>query len=195
MQKIWLVLLIFLSGLVNSNQNSNFDHEIKVDIKDIRSDFKKKNENFFLTILNGIKGQRDSYYSFDSLNDIKVKPPKGFKLDKRSNSEVTYSHKESKILSFCRKKITLKLDPSDEYFITLKHLDKEILGADKSEYPLYENTNLVIYKNDDKAIKGYLLLQGKVIVANFEVCNNNSVDKDIFMLINWLKNIRNENTK
>jgi len=195
MQKIWLVLLIFLSGLVNSNQNSNFDHEIKVDIKDIRSDFKKKNENFFLTILNGIKGQRDSYYSFDSLNDIKVMPPEDFIEDKRSNSDVTYSHKESKILSFCRKKITLKLDPSDEYFITLKHLDKEILGADKSEYPLYENTNLVIYKNDDKAIKGYLLLQGKVIVANFEVCNNNSVDKDIFMLINWLKNIRNENTK
>ena len=195
MQKIWLVLLIFLSGLVNSNQNSNFDHEIKVDIKDIRSDFKKKNENFFLAILNGIKGQRDNYYSFDSLNDIKVMPPEDFIEDKRSNSEVTYSHKESKILSFCRKKITLKLDPSDEYFITLKHLDKEILGADKSEYPLYENTNLVIYKNDDKAIKGYLLLQGKVIVANFEVCNNNSVDKDIFMLINWLKNIRNENTK
>jgi len=195
MQKIWLVLLIFFSGLVNSNQNSNFDHEIKVDIKDIRSDFKEKNENFFLTILNGIKGQRDNYYSFDSLNDIKVMPPEDFIEDKRSNSEVTYSHKESKILSFCRKKITLKLDPSDEYFITLKHLDKEILGADKSEYPLYENTNLVIYKNDDKAIKGYLLLQGKVIVANFEVCNNNSVDKDIFMLINWLKNIRNENTK
>jgi len=195
MQKIWLVLLIFFSGLVNSNQNSNFDHEIKVDIKDIRSDFKEKNENFFLTILNGIKGQRDNYYSFDSLNDIKVMPPEDFIEDKRSNSEVTYSHKESKILSFCRKKITLKLDPSDEYFITLKHLDKEILGADKSEYPLYENTNLAIYKNDDKAIKGYLLLQGKVIVANFEVCNNNSVDKDIFMLINWLKNIRNENTK
>ena len=195
MQKIWLVLLIFFSGLVNSNENSNFDHEIKVDIKDIRSDFKEKNENFFLTILNGIKGQRDNYYSFDSLNDIKVMPPEDFIEDKRSNSEVTYSHKESKILSFCRKKITLKLDPSDEYFITLKHLDKEILGADKSEYPLYENTNLVIYKNDDKAIKGYLLLQGKVIVANFEVCNNNSVDKDNFMLINWLKNIRNENTK
>jgi len=195
MQKIWLVLLIFFSGLVNSNQNSNFDHEIKVDIKDIRSDFKEKNENFFLTILNGIKGQRDNYYSFDSLNDIKVMPPEDFIEDKRSNSDVTYSHKESKILSFCRKKITLKLDPSDEYFITLKHLDKEILGADKSEYPLYENTNLAIYKNDDKAIKGYLLLQGKVIVANFEVCNNNSVDKDIFMLINWLKNIRNENTK
>ena len=195
MQKIWLVLLIFFSGLVNSNQNSNFDHEIKVDIKDIRSDFKEKNENFFLTILNGIKGQKENYYSFDSLNDIKVMPPEDFIEDKRSNSEVTYSHKESKILSFCRKKITLKLDPSDEYFITLKHLDKEILGADKSEYPLYENTNLVIYKNDDKAIKGYLLLQGKVIVANFEVCNNNSVDKDIFMLINWLKNIRNENTK
>ena len=195
MQKKWLVLLLFLSGLVSSNQNANFDHEIKVDIKDIRSDFKEKNENFFLTILNGIKGQRDNYYSFDSLNDIKVMPPEDFIEDKRSNSEVTYSHKESKILSFCRKKITLKLDPSDEYFITLKHLDKEILGADKSEYPLYENTNLVIYKNDDKAIKGYLLLQGKVIVANFEVCNNNSVDKDIFMLINWLKNIRNENTK
>ena len=195
MQKIWLIFLIFLSGLVSSNQNSNFDHEIKVDIKDIRSDFKEKNENFFLTILNGIKGQRDNYYSFDSLNDIKVMPPEDFIEDKRSNSEVTYSHKESKILSFCRKKITLKLDPSDEYFITLKHLDKEILGADKSEYPLYENTNLAIYKNDDKAIKGYLLLQGKVIVANFEVCNNNSVDKDIFMLINWLKNIRNENTK
>ena len=193
--KKWLVSLLFLSGLVSSNQNANFDHEIKVDIKDIRSDFKEKNENFFLTILNGIKGQRDNYYSFDSLNDIKVMPPEDFIEDKRSNSEVTYSHKESKILSFCRKKITLKLDPSDEYFITLKHLDKEILGADKSEYPLYENTNLVIYKNDDKAIKGYLLLQGKVIVANFEVCNNNSVDKDIFMLINWLKNIRNENTK
>ena len=195
MQKKWLVLLLFLSGLVSSNQNANFDHEIKVNIKDIRSDFNEKNENFFLTILNGIKGQRDNYYSFDSLNDIKVMPPEDFIEDKRSNSEVTYSHKESKILSFCRKKITLKLDPSDEYFITLKHLDKEILGADKSEYPLYENTNLVIYKNDDKAIKGYLLLQGKVIVANFEVCNNNSVDKDIFMLINWLKNIRNENTK
>ena len=195
MQKKLLVLLLFLSGLVSSNQNGNFDHEIKVNIKDIRSNFNKKNENFFLTILNGIKGQRDNYYSFDSLNDIKVKPPEGFIEDKKSNSEVTYSQQETKILSFCSKKITLTLDPSDEYFITLKHLDKEILGADKSEYPLYENTNLVIYKNDDKAIKGYLLLQGKVIVANFEVCNNNSVDKDIFMLINWLKNIRNENTK
>jgi len=195
MQKIWLVLLIFFSGLVNSNQNSNFDHEIKVDIKDIRSDFKEKNENFFLTILNGIKGQRDNYYSFDSLNDIKVMPPEDFIEDKRSNSEVAYSHQESNILSFCNKKITLKLDPSNEYFITLKHLDKEILGADKSEYPLYENTNLVIYKKDEKNLKGYLLLQGKVIIAMFEVCNNRSLDKDIFILIDWLKNIRNDNTK
>ena len=195
MQKIWLVLLIILSGLVSSNQNANFDHEIKVDIKDIRSDFKEKNENFFLTILNGIKGQRDNYYSFDSLNDIKVIPPEDFTEDKRSNSEVTYSHQESKILSFCSKKITLKLDPSNEYFITLKHLDKEILGADKSEYPLYENTNLTIYKRDEKNLKGNLLLQGKVIIAMFEVCNNRFLDKDIFMLIDWLKNIRNENTK
>ena len=195
MQKKWLVLLLFLSGLVSSNQNANFDHEIKVNIKDIRSDFNEKNENFFLTILNGIKGQRDNYYSFDSLNDIKVKPPEGFIEDKRSNSEVTYSYLETKILSFCSKKITLTLDPSDEYFITLKHLDKEILGADKSEYPLYENTNLAIYKKDEKTLKGYLLLQGKVIIAMFEVCNNRSLDKDIFILIDWLKNIRNENTK
>lgn len=195
MQKKWLVLLLFLSGLVSSNQNANFDHEIKVNIKDIRSNFNKKNENFFLTILNGIKGQRDNYYSFDSLNDIKVKPPEGFIEDKKSNSEVTYSQQETKILSFCSKKITLTLDPSDEYFITLKHLDKEILGADKSEYPLYENTNLAIYKKDEKTLKGYLLLQGKVIIAIFEVCNNRSLDKDIFMLIDWLKNIRNENTK
>ena len=196
MQKKWLVLLLFLSGLVSSNQNANFDHEIKVNIKDIRSNFNKKNENFFLTILNGIKGQRDNYYSFDSLNDIKVKLPEGFIEDKKSNSEVTYSQQETKILSFCSKKITLNLDPSDEYFITLKHLDKEILGADKSEYPLYENTNLAIYKKDEKkTLKGYLLLQGKVIIAMFEVCNNRSLDKDIFMLIDWLKNIRSENTK
>ena len=195
MQKKWLDLLLFLSGLVSFNQNANFDHEIKVNIKDIRSDFNEKNENFFLTILNGIKGQRDNYYSFDSLNDIKVKPPEGFIEDKRSNSEVTYSHQESKILSFCSKKITLKLDPSNEYFITLKHLDREILEADKSEYPLYENTNLAIYKKDEKTLKGYLLLQGKVIIAMFEVCNDRSLDKDIFTLIDWLKNIRNENTK
>ena len=195
MQKKWFVLLLFLSGLVGSNENSNFDHEIKVDIKDIRSDFNKKNENFFLTILNGIKGQKDNYYSFDSLNDIKVKPPEGFIEDKKSNSEVTYSHHELKILSFCGKKIILTLDSSDEYYITLKHLDKEILGADKSKYPLYENTNLAIYKKDEKTLKGYLLLQGKVIIAMYEVCNNKSLDKDIFMLIDWLKNIRNENTK
>jgi len=195
MQKKWLFLLLFLSGLVSSNQNANFDHEIKVNIKDIRSNFNKKNENFFLTILNGIKGQRDNYYSFDSLNDIEVKPPEGFIEDKKNNSEVTYSHQESKILSFCSKKITLTLDPSDEYFITLKHLDKETLGADKSEYPLYENTNLAIYKNAERTLKGYLLLQGKVIIASFEVCNNRSLDKDIFMLIDWLKDIRNENTK
>jgi len=195
MQKKWLVLLLFLSGLVSSNQNANFDHEIKVNIKDIRSDFNEKNENFFLTILNGIKGQRDNYYSFDSLNDIKVKPPEGFIVDKKNNSEVTYSQQETKILSFCSKKITLKLDSSDEYFITLKHLDKAILGADKSEYPLYENTNLAIYKKDEKTLKGYLLFQGKVIIAMFEVCNDRSLDKDIFTLIDWLKNIRNENTK
>ena len=195
MQKIWFVLLLFLPGLVSSNQNANFDHEIKVDIKDIRSDFNEKNENLFLTILNGIKGQRDNYYSFDSLNSIKLKPPEGFIVDKKSNSEVTYSLQETKILSFCHKKITLTLDPSDEYFITLKHLDKEILGADKSEYPLYENTNLAIYKKDEKTLKGYLLLQGKVIIAMFEVCNNRSLGKDIFILIDWLKNIRNENTK
>ena len=195
MQKKWFVLLLFLSGLVNSNQNTNFDHEIKVNIKDIRSDFNEKNENFFLTILNGIKGQKDNYYSFDSLNDIKVKPPEGFIEDKKSNSEVTYSHHELKILSFCGKKIILTLDSSDEYYITLKHLDKEILGADKSKYPLYENTNLAIYKKDEKTLKGYLLLQGKVIIAMYEVCNNKSLDKDIFMLIDWLKNIRNENTK
>ena len=195
MQKKWLVLLLFLSGLVSSNQNANFDHEIKVNINDIRSNFNKKNENFFLTILNGIKGQRDNYYSFDSLNDIKVKPPEGFTEDKKSNTKVSYSQKETKILSFCSKKIILTLDPSDEYFITLKHLDKEILGADKSEYPLYENTNLAIYKKDEKTLKGYLLLQGKVIITMFEVCNNRSLDKDIFMLIDWLKNIRNENTK
>jgi len=195
MKKKWLVLLLFLSGLVSSNQNANFDHEIKVNIKDIRSDFNEKNENLFLTILNGIKGQRDNYYSFDSLNSIKLKPPEGFIVDKKSNSEVTYSRQETKILSFCSKKITLNLDPSDEYFITLKHLDKEILGTDKSEYPLYENTNLAIYKKDEKTLKGYLLLQGKVIIAMFEVCNNRSLDKDIFMLIDWLKNIRNENTK
>ena len=195
MQKNWLVLLLFLSGLASSNQNVNFDHEIKVNIKDIRSDFNEKNENFFLAILNGIKGQRDNYYSFNSLNDIKVKPPKGFIEDKKSNSKVTYAHQESKILSFCSKKITLTLDPSNEYFITLKHLDKQILGADKSEYPLYENTNLAIYKKDEKTLKGYLLLQGKVIIAMFEVCNDRSLDKDIFTLIDWLKNIRNENTK
>ena len=195
MQKKWFVLLLFLSGLVGSNENSNFDHEIKVDIKDIRSDFNEKNENFFLTILNGIKGQKDNYYSFDSLNDIKVKPPEGFIEDKKSNSEVTYSHHELKILSFCGKKIILTLDSSDEYYITLKHLDKEILGADKSKYPLYENTNLAIYKKDEKTLKGYLLLQGKVIIAMYEVCNNKSLDKEIFMLIDWLKNIRNENTK
>ena len=195
MQKKWLVLLLFLSRLVSSNENANFDHEIKVDIKDIRSDFNEKNENFFLTILNGIKGQKDNYYSFDSLNDIKVKPPEGFIEDKKSNSEVTYSHHELKILSFCGKKIILTLDSSDEYYITLKHLDKEILGADKSKYPLYENTNLAIYKKDEKTLKGYLLLQGKVIIAMYEVCNNKSLDKDIFMLIDWLKNIRNENTK
>jgi len=195
MQKKWLVLLLFLSGLVSSNQNANFDHEIKVNIKDIRSDFNEKNENFFLTILNGIKGQRDNYYSFDSLNDIKVKSPEGFIENKKSNSIVTYSQQETKILSFCSKKITLTLDPSDEYFITLKHLDKEILGADKSEYPLYENTNLAIYKKDEKTLKGYLLLQGKVIIAMFEVCSDRSLDKDIFTLIDWLQNIRNENTK
>ena len=105
MQKNWLVLLLFLSGLASSNQNVNFDHEIKLDIKDIRSDFKEKNENFFLAILNGIKGQRDNYYSFDSLNDIKVKPPEGFIEDKKSNSEVTYSQQETEILSFVVKKL------------------------------------------------------------------------------------------
>ena len=104
MQK-WLVLLLFLSGLASSNQNVNFDHEIKVNIKDIRSDFNEKNENFFLAILNGIKGQRDNYYSFDSLNDIKVKPPEGFIEYKKSNSDVTYSQQETKILSFCSKKL------------------------------------------------------------------------------------------
>ena len=78
MQKICLVLLLFLSGLVNSNQNVNLDHEIKADIKDIRSNFKGENENLFLTILNGIKGQKKNYYSFKNLNDIVILTPNEF---------------------------------------------------------------------------------------------------------------------
>jgi len=193
MKKKWLVLLLFLSGLVSSNQNANFDHEIKVNIKDIRSDFNEKNENFFLTILNGIKGQKKNYYSFKNLNDILIMTPNEFIKVSSSKSKVTFEKSISKF--FCAERINLSLYNSDDYFITIKNLDIEDLDTSLLQLPVYENTNLKIYQFGKEKLRGYLLLQGKIIITNYEICENNDLSKKTFMLIDWLNNIRNENTK
>jgi len=39
------------------------------------------------------------------------------------------------------------------------------------------------------------LLQGKIIITTYETCENKDLSKKTFMLIDWLNNIRNENTK
>ena len=193
MQKNWLVLLLFLSGLASSNQNVNFDHEIKVNIKDIRSDFNEKNENFFLTILNGIKGQKKNYYSFKNLNDILIMTPNEFIKVSSSKSKVTFEKSISNF--FCAERINLSLYNSDDYFITIKNLDIEDLDTSLLQLPVYENTNLKIYQFGKEKLRGYLLLQGKIIITNYEICENNDLSKKTFMLIDWLNNIRNENTK
>ena len=120
MQKKWLVLLIFLSGIVSSNQNTNLDHEIKVNIKDIRTEFKIKDENFFLTILNGINGQKKNYYSFKNLDDVIVLAPKDFLKVDSNKSIITFEKSVANF--FCSEKINLSLYNSDEYFITLSPL-------------------------------------------------------------------------
>jgi len=193
MQKICLVLLLFLSGLVNSNQNANFDHEIKADIKDIRSNFKVENENFFLTILNGIKGQKKNYYSFKNLNDIVILTPNQFLKVSSNKSTVTFEKSISNF--FCSERINLSLYNSDDYFITIKNLDIEDLDASLLQLPVYENTNLRIYQFGKEKLRGYLLLQGKIIITTYETCENKDLSKKTFMLIDWLNNIRNENTK
>jgi len=193
MQKICLVLLLFLSGLVSSNQNANFDHEIKADIKDIRSNFKVENENFFLTILNGIKGQKKNYYSFKNLNDIVILTPNQFLKVSSNKSTVTFEKSISNF--FCSERINLSLYNSDDYFITIKNLDIEDLDASLLQLPVYENTNLRIYQFGKEKLRGYLLLQGKIIITTYETCENKDLSKKTFMLIDWLNNIRNENTK
>ena len=193
MQKKWLVLLLFLSGLVSSNQNANFDHEIKVNIKDIRSDFNEKNENFFQTILNGIKGQKKNYYSFKNLNDIEILSPKDFLKVISNKSKVTFEKSVSNF--FCSEKINLGLYNSDDYFITIKNLEIEDIGSSLLQLPLYENTNLRIYQFGKEMLRGYLLIQGKIIVATYEICENKDLSKKTFMIIDWLNNIRDENTQ
>jgi len=193
MQKICLVLLLFLSGLVSSNQNANFDHEIKADIKNIRSNFKVENENFFLTILNGIKGQKKNYYSFKNLNDIVILTPNEFLKVSSNKSTVTFEKSISSF--FCSEIINLSLYNSDDYFITIKNLDIEDLGASPLQLPVYENTNLRIYQFDKEKLRAYLLLQGKIIVTTYEICENKDLSKKTFMLIDWLNTIRNENIK
>ena len=193
MKKKWLVLLLFLSGLVSSNQNANFDHEIKVNIKDIRSDFNEKNENFFLTILNGIKGQKKNYYSFKNLNDILIMTPNEFIKVSSSKSKVTFEKSISNF--FCSERINLSLYNSDDYFITIKNLEIEDINSSLLQLPVYENTNLKIYQFAKEKLRGYLLLQGKIIVINYEICENKDLSKKTFMLIDWLNTIRNENIK
>ena len=193
MQKIWLVILLILSGLVSSNQNINFDHEIQADIKDLRSNFKGENENFFLTILNGIKGQKKNYYSFKNLNDILILTPNEFLKVSSNKSKVTFEKSISNF--FCSERINLSLYNSDDYFITIKNLDIEDLDASLFQLPVYENTNLKIYQFGKEKLRGYLLLQGKIIVTTYEICENKNLSKKTFMLIEWLNNIRNENTK
>ena len=193
MQKICLVLLLFLSELVSSNQNANFDHEIKADIKDIRSNFKVENENFFLTILNGIKGQKKNYYSFKNLNDIVILTPNEFLKVSSNKSTVTFEKSISSF--FCSEIINLSLYNSDDYFITIKNLDIEDLDTSLLQLPVYENTNLKIYQFGKEKLRGYLLLQGKIIVISYEICENKDLSKKTFMLIDWLNTIRNENIK
>ena len=193
MQKIWLVLLLFMSGIVSSNQNANFDHEIKIDIKDIRSEFKQENENFFLTILNGINGQKKQYYSFKNLDDILVLPPKDFLRVNSKKSKITFEKSVANF--FCSEKINLSLYNSDEYFITIKNLEIEDLNSSLLQLPVYENTNLRIYQFGKEKLRGYLLLEGKIIVATHEICENKNLSKKTFMLIDWLNTIRNENAK
>ena len=192
MQKICLVLLLFLSELVSSNQNANFDHEIKADIKEIRSNFKVENENFFLAILNGIKGQKKNYYSFKNLNDIVILTPNEFLKVSSNKSTVTFEKSISSF--FCSERINLSLYNSNDYFITIKNLDIEDLDASLLQLPVYENTNLKIYQFAKEKLRGYLLLQGKIIVINYEICENKDLSKKTFMLIDWLNTIRNENT-
>ena len=193
MQKKWLVLLLFLSGLVSSNENANFDHEIKVNIKDIRSDFNEKNENFFLTILNGIKGQKKNYYSFKNLNDIVILTPNEFLKVSSNKSTVTFEKSISNF--FCSERINLSLYNSNDYFITIKNLDIEDLDASLLQLPVYENTNLRIYQFGKEKLRGYLLLEGKIIVSTYETCEKKDLSKKTFMLIDWLNKIRNENIK
>jgi len=178
---------------VSSNQNANFDHEIKADIKDIRSNFKGENENFFLTILNGIKGQKKNYYSFKKLNDIVILPPNEFLKISSNKSKVTFEKSISNF--FCSERINLSLYNSDDYFITIKNLDIEDLDTSLLQLPVYENTNLKIYQFGKEKLRGYLLLQGKIIVISYEICENKDLSKKTFMLIDWLNTIRNENIK
>jgi len=193
MQKKWLVLLLFLSGLVSSNQNSNLDHEIKANIEDIRSDFKIKDENFFLTILNGIEGQKKNYYSFRNLNDIKIPKPKNFLLFFSDNSKITF--KKSVANFFCSEQINLSLYNTDEYFITLKNIDIKDVNSYLMQLPVYENTNIKIYQFGKEKLRSYSLLQGKIIMTTYDLCDNKNLSEKTFMLIEWLNNVRNENTK
>jgi len=193
MQKKWLVLLLFLSGLVSSNQNSNLDHEIKANIEDIRSDFKIKDENFFLTILNGIEGQKKNYYSFRNLNDIKIPKPKNFLLFFSDNSKITF--KKSVANFFCSEQINLSLYNTDEYFITLKNIDIKDVNSYLMQLPVYENTNIKIYQFGKEKLRSYSLLQGKIIMTSYDLCDNKNLSEKTFMLIEWLNNVRNENTK
>ena len=193
MQKKWLVLLLFLSGLVSSNQNSNLDHEIKANIEDIRSDFKIKDENFFLTILNGIEGQKKNYYSFRNLNDIKIPKPKNFLLFFSDNSKITF--KRSVANFFCSEQINLSLYNTDEYFITLKNIDIKDVNSNLMQLPVYENTNIKIYQFGKEKLRSYSLLQGKIIMTTYDLCDNKNLSEKTFMLIEWLNNVRNENTK
>jgi len=193
MQKNWLVLLLFLSGLVSSNQNSNLDHEIKANIEDIRSDFKIKDENFFLTILNGIEGQKKNYYSFRNLNDIKIPKPKNFLLFFSDNSKITF--KRSVANFFCSEQINLSLYNTDEYFITLKNIDIKDVNSYLMQLPVYENTNIKIYQFGKEKLRSYSLLQGKIIMTTYDLCDNKNLSEKTFMLIEWLNNVRNENNK
>jgi len=193
MQKICLVLLLFLSELVSSNQNLNFDHEIKADIKDIRSDFNGENENFFLAILNGIKGQKNNYFSFKNLDDIAIQTPYDFIKLTSSMSEVIFEKSVGSF--FCSERINLSLFNSDEYFITIKNLDIEDLDSSLLQLPVYENTNLRIYQFGKEKLRGYLLIKGKIIVVTYAICMKKDLSKKTFMLIDWLNMIRNENIK
>jgi len=193
MQKICLVLLLFFSGLVSSNQNSNFDHEIKADIKDIRSNFNGENENFFLAILNGIKGQKNNYFSFKNLDDIAIHTPHEFIKLTSNMSEVIFEKSVGNF--FCSERINLSLFNSDEYFITIKNLDIEDLDSSLLQLPVYENTNLRIYQFGKEKLRGYLLIKGKIIVVTYAICMKKDLSKKTFMLIDWLNMIRNENIK